>query len=441
MKLLRIIVAVVEVVVCLWLLLEIGLRIYVESPLKTDFYGSIARGQVRDLQERFGIKIAGGAGWIHLGWIADPENETYIIENKFDGLWKKIGETNYGSFLVYDLSGKFRIIALAKNGRSSRILGEVSASTGKLIAPIYKPVIAGPWKPLFRPETSGYYINDHTVFQDAEGNWRLLGITHRSDGNYSEEKYFASGFSAAFPPAEKMLESDPVADFGELAWAPDVIDDRGTYFLFWSPHRLERMMSKDGINWSDRKTVIQTPFNKFFRDAMIFRVTGGQWLLYTTARSLFFSQVDLYQSFDLEGWQYIGSALQTSWGSERNSPFASTESPFLMQYKGRYYLSITYNNDTFFWNGLLLPFKIWPDRASYNETLVFQSDNPYDFGVYRGKSNTSSLLTTLEAHAPEYVFVEEKDQWYITTAGWPWISTLTSGEVAYAPLTWEPLRK
>jgi len=28
--------------------------------------------------------------------------------------------------------------------------------------------------------------------------------------------------------------------------------------------------------------------------------------------------------------------------------------------------------------------------------------------------------------------------WYITTAGWPWVATLTSGEVAVAALKWEP---
>ena len=46
------------------------------------------------------------------------------------------------------------------------------------------------------------------------------------------------------------------------------------------------------------------------------------------------------------------------------------------------------------------------------------------------------MLTMVEAHAPEWVYVAEKDQWYITTAGWPWVSTLTSGEVAVAPLEW-----
>jgi arabinan endo-1,5-alpha-L-arabinosidase len=84
-----------------------------------------------------------------------------------------------------------------------------------------------------------------------------------------------------------------------------------------------------------------------------------------------------------------------------------------------------------------LTFKVWPNRASYNETLVFHSDNPYDFGIYRGRNNSPTLLTELETHGPEFVYNPNTDSWYITTAGWPWVATLTSGEVAIAPVEWE----
>jgi len=52
---------------------------------------------------------------------------------------------------------------------------------------------------------------------------------------------------------------------------------------------------------------------------------------------------------------------------------------------------------------------------------------------------TPTLLTQLEAHAPEFIYNPDADAWYITTAGWPWVATLTSGEVAVVPLKWEPL--
>ncbi|MBW2237395.1 MAG: hypothetical protein JRG85_18650, partial [Deltaproteobacteria bacterium] len=97
----------------------------------------------------------------------------------------------------------------------------------------------------------------------------------------------------------------------------------------------------------------------------------------------------------------------------------------------------TYNNDSFFWPGILMLFKTWRDRASYNDTLVLHADNPYDFGCYRGRRRTPNLVARLEAHAPEFVHHPERDDWHITTAGWPWVATLTSGEVAIAPLVWD----
>ena len=425
----------------LWLVLEIGLRLYVELPLKTDFYGSIKREDTSSLQQQSGVRVCSGPGWVHLGWIAHPENETYRVDRLFVTEWDTLGTASFGSYFSRDTGGRYRVWAIPLDGAEPRLLGEVDAATGPVKdAALYKPVIAGSWQVLFKPQVHGYYINDHAVYRDAKGDWRLAGITHKSDGNYNEEKYFAVGASREFPPDKVMAEDNPVADFGELAWAPHVISENGTYYMFWSPHRLERMVSTDGVSWGQRETVLDAPYHRFFRDGMVLKVSQGQWLLYTTARDQFFSRVDIYQSFDLRYWQYIGSALQSTCGSERNSPFASTESPFVMQYRDRYYLSLTYNNDTFFWNGLLLPLKVWPDRPSYNDTLVFQSDNPYDFGVYAGRNNTPALIAGLNAHGPEFIYLPDKDRWYITTAGWPWISTLTAGEAAVAPLQWEPVK-
>jgi len=428
-----------EVLVAVWLVLEVGLRIAVEIPLKTDFYSSIPRDQVRQRQADVGVRTTQGSGWTHLGWIADPDRESYRIQRQDGENWIEIATTRFGSCLLRGTGGAYRVLAVANDTVRLRILSNVDIRTQNFSPPpVYMPSIDGDWQLLFKPQKSGYYINDHTVYQDAAGDWRLIGITSKTNGDYNEEKYFAVGVSKDMPPANGMREDAPVADFGDLAWAPYVMNETGKYYMFWSPHRLEMMTSADGISWGNHKTVMPEPYHKFFRDAMIIRVAGGQWLMYSTARGLFFSQVDLYQSFNLREWQYIGTALSTGWGSERNSPFASTESPFVLQYKDRYYLSITYNNDTLFWNGLLLPFKIWLDKDSYNDTLVFDSDNPYDFGTYSGPGNAPTLLTRLKAHAAEYVYVQAKDTWYITTAGWPWVATLTSGEAAIAPLKWEP---
>ena len=311
MKFWRIFIICAGAILGTWLALEVGLRIFVESPLKTDFYSSITRQEVSLRQQETGLKLVQGTGWAHLAWIADPDNEVYIIE-KYDGDgWLPVGQARFGSYLVRGAGGRYRVRALPADGSQARLIGEVEVASVKALAsPVYRPEIAGKWQLLFKPQTYGYYINDHTVYRDAEGNWRLVGITHKSDGNYNEEKYFAVGVSNDLPPAGGMKEEKPVADFGDLAWAPHVITENGTYYMFWSPHRLERMTSGDGITWSDRETVIPAPYHKFFRDGMVIKVADGQWLLYATAKEALFSQVDIYQSFDLRKWQYIDTALR-----------------------------------------------------------------------------------------------------------------------------------
>ena len=436
-RLINTMLTILAILLGLWLLLEIGLRWYVESPLTTDFYSSTSREGLLPRQSETSIKTVSGPGWIHLGWIADPDAETYRIEKFVDGAWSEIGTAEYGSFLVRDGGGQFKVWRIPKNGSQPEVLGEAEAISTDHQSPVFVPRIDGEWKTLFRPEKSGHYLNDHTVYRDADGNWRLIGITSKTDGDYSQEKYFAVGVSADFPPTNGMTEAEPIADFDELAWAPHVIHDGNKYHIFWSPHKLHQMESKDGIVWENHRVTMPAPYHKFFRDGMVLQVAENQWLLYTTARGRYYSQIDIYQSFDLEQWQYIRTALSSGFGSERNSPFSSMESPFVLDYQGHYYLSLTYNNDSFFLPGILLPFKIWLNPASYNETLVFHSDNPYDFGIYRGRNNSPTLLTELKTHAPEYVYNPDTDSWYITTAGWPWVATLTSGEAAVAPLVWD----
>ncbi len=418
------------------ILLEVGVRVYVESPLETDFYGSISREAVGGLQAQVGVKTVSGPGWVHLGWIANPEKETYRIEIKNTQGWKEIGQTKFGSFLHRGLGGIYRVWSVPKDKTPPVLLGEVTVRPTFEPSPIYVPQISGEWQKLFHPKQYGSYINDHTIYQDKKGNWRLIGITSLTNGDFNEEKYFAVGMSKDFPPPEGMSEQAPIADFGELAWAPHVIQSEGQYYIFWSPHKLHQMTSRDGINWENHQITLSTPYHKFFRDGMVLQVAPGQWLLYTTARGFYFSQIDVYQSFDLTYWQYIRTALGSGWGSERNSPFASMESPFVLRYQNHYYLSLTYNNDSFFLHGILLMFKIWLNRPSYNDTLVFHADNPYDFGIYRGRTRSPTLLTQLEAHAPEWVYNPSTGRWYLTTCGWPWVATLTSGEVAVAPLEW-----
>ena len=58
-----------------WLSLELGFRLFLELPLRTDFYSSLDRDSVRTRQEAVGLRVASGPGWVHLGWVADPDRE------------------------------------------------------------------------------------------------------------------------------------------------------------------------------------------------------------------------------------------------------------------------------------------------------------------------------------------------------------------------------
>jgi hypothetical protein len=439
----------------LWLALELLVRWWVQRSLPRDFYGSIGRDRVRSHQAETGVRAATGPGWLHLGWIADPARERYRVERRPAGAaspaaWQPVGETRTGSFLSRATgSFEYRVWAVSpeRSRAEPRLVGQLEAEAGAEPAPpLFAPRIAGAWRTLFRPAQHGSYINDHCIYRDAEGQWRLIGITDKSRGDFDAERFFAVGASDELPPGDgEMREEAPLADFGELAWAPCALQEEEAghagWHLFWSPHRLHQMRSRDGIRWEDHRVTLEAPQHRFFRDPMVLKVAPGQWLLYTTARGRYYSRVDVYQSFDLRHWQYIRGALRTARGSERNSPFASTESPTVVRYRGRWYLVLTYNNDSFFWPGLLMLLKIWPGRASYNDTLVLHADDPYDFGCYRGRRRTPNLVTRLEAHAPELVHHPERDDWHITTAGWPWAASLTSGEVAIAPLAWEEITR
>jgi beta-fructofuranosidase len=420
----------------LFALLEVALRWLVGIGLETDFYGSIPREAVRARQERHGLRVATGPGWAHLGWIADPERERYRIERREGAEWMTVARPRLGSQLVRT-GGAYRVWAVARRGGTERLVGEAGVRVEGGEPTLHRPRVSGPWRLLFRPQRAGAYVNDHAIFRDAQGRYRLLGITGPGRGDYSRERRFAQGVCDDFPPAAGMREDEPVADFGEPAWAPAVVEHGGLFHLFWSPHRLHHMTSRDGVRWSEPRLAIRAPAHHFFRDASVLEVAPGQWLLFATGRGRWFSRVDVYQSFDPEEWQYVGAALRSRPGSERNSAFASTESPQVTPYAGRYYLSITYNNGSRLWAPLLLLLRRAPRGREYDDTLVFHSDNPYDFGSYAGARRSPTLLARLEAHAPRLFRHPETGTWWITTAGWPWAATLSSGEVAVAPLVWD----
>ncbi len=437
-------------IVTAWIAVYCLITIVALPSLKTSFYGSSPPSEIARLQRDVGVQATSGPTWIHLGWIADPRRERYRVL-RADGQptqWMPIAEPRLGSALLTGLTPEsrytLRVEAIERATSKPRILGTVSVTTTSRGSPLERPVIASAWRTLFQPRRAGDYVNDHCLFRDGTGRWRLWGITGPGRGDYRREVRFAQGLLEDSTTLEtgEMVETRPVADYGEPAWAPHVVrGPDGTYHAYWSPHRAAHAVSTDGVTWKRVHDAIEVPYSWFFRDAMVFEVAPGQWLMYASARHWYFSRIDTYQSFDLDHWQYIGPAWTSSWGSERNAIVGSAESPFVVARKGNYYLSITYNNET----GILPPIALvlghWIGGSdSYNDTFVFPSDNPYWFGEYHGVQGALRPIARLRAHAPEYVYDDVTGRWYVSTAGWPMAATLTRSEVAIARLSWVPAK-
>jgi beta-fructofuranosidase len=97
-----------------------------------------------------------------------------------------------------------------------------------------------------------------------------------------------------------------------------------------------------------------------------------------------------------------------------------TESPFVVERGGRYYLFIGPD-----WEGLLASHTRTGryDRASYRRTRVLESDDPFDFRL-------EHQVGSIDAHAAE-VIVDEAGGTWVSHCGWG------QGGVYLAPLYFE----
>jgi arabinan endo-1,5-alpha-L-arabinosidase len=290
----------------------------------------------------------------------------------------------------------------------------------------YRPVITGPYRVLFQPDRSGDTINDHTVFQDRDENWRMIGIVSRGL-NLLNTPSFAHGVGPAL--TAPLTELPPLfADYPDRdkKWAPHVIVEQGVYHLYAGPQKIRHYTSPDGINWTFQSVVINSDW-KDQRDTMVLKIAEGKWLMYITDHD---NSVAVFESADLEHWTRHGRAFHAIKPAPVYGPrndISACESPFVIFYQGYYYLSTCLTNGY--------------RPQSYSNTVIVRSSDPYDFGVFAqgGPGQTCDYVTTLAAHAAE--FIRDRDgQWYITSAGWRMFPTppdATKGALNIAPLSWE----
>ncbi len=290
----------------------------------------------------------------------------------------------------------------------------------------WKPVVAGKWRVLYEPIKAGPRVNDHSIFRDINGDYRFVGITSYPYLDLSSSYLgHAVGESLLEPFSELHVL---FFDYPDLRpkWAPHVIVHKGVRHMYVGPGRIRHYISEDGINWTFHDYCIDPGWHAF-RDSMVLELPQGGWLMYCTDRD---NTVSVYHSDDLYTWTDKGTAFRAikpaaayPWWFN----ISSTESPFVVRYKGAYYLSVCLTSAL--------------EPETYAQTVVLRSEDPYDFGVYAAgaDNDTADLVTIIKAHAAEYIRVSP-DRWYITTCGWKsyeGVEGKIPGSVCIAPLKWE----
>ncbi|MGC9455184.1 MAG: family 43 glycosylhydrolase [Phycisphaerae bacterium] len=285
-----------------------------------------------------------------------------------------------------------------------------------------KPEISSDWRVLYKPEKTGCYVNDHSLVRAHDGYWHLFGITRdRPEPMPDRERYFTHGRGKELTDPHGFEEVNIVCDNGVRAWAPAVIRHEDRYYMYYGPSPLRFATSDELSHWMENPVyLVGAPLDSCHRDPMVLRLDDGRWLMYATGIHNRYGVVSVFESTDLVTWTFIRYALRTHGNAPLNPPWGATESPFVVEIKGLYYLFVTYTDC---------------NLRNYHNTLVFCSSDPTDFGDYTGDNESEVVVAKLHAHAPEVVRNED-GQWYITTCGWRGMKTPIEGGVGVARLSW-----
>ena len=280
------------------------------------------------------------------------------------------------------------------------------------------PKIISEWKILFEPKKFGDYVNDHTLVKDDDGNWHLYGITSFGGSSY-DEKYFVHGVGKNLN--EKFVEVGKTIDKGTLAWAPCVIKEGENFYMFYGPSPTQLAISFDNQEWFGYSVKMKNePLMGAHRDHFVLKMEDGKYLMYVTGVHNQMGAISLFSSSNLIEWEFEGFALTSGEKAPLKPSWGAMESPYVVKKDGLCYLFITYTDC---------------EAENYNDTLVFVSKDPKNFGEYNGGYGGAIPITKLKAHAPEIVI--ENGEYYITTCGWSFMEIPHKGAVSVAKLVWE----
>jgi beta-fructofuranosidase len=224
---------------------------------------------------------------------------------------------------------------------------------------------------------------------------------------------------------EPMTEQRSVIDNGTRAWAPGAIAHAGRVWMYYGPSPTMLACSIDGNHWMGHPvTLVGTPPDAAHRDHMIFKLDDSTWLMYAVGVGPggfgAHGCVSVHVSNDLQSWRFVGYALRGSDDALLRPAWGAIESPFVVKLGDWFHLFITYTDCS---------------KETYQQTLVFRSMNPFDFGMMTGHADDPRVIARLTIHAGE-VIQDDAGQWHITTSGWLNHGLPHDGCVSIAPLKW-----
>lgn len=278
-------------------------------------------------------------------------------------------------------------------------------------------VEAGKFIEIFDPSVGTkehWAANDHTFIWGPDHQWHVFGITHPVPLDWNKDPgrhlFHATAAKLTQNPLWTKEEFAVTAGwdkYGEyLLWAPHVIQNKGTYYMFvcvgnnqGHQYKIHLLTSSDLWHWerSPANPLVIDGFDA--RDPNVVRV-GGHWVMYYTATSSTNGGNHIVASVaskDLLHW----SNRRVVFTHTRQGTFGGpTESPFVVRRGNSYYLFI----------------------CDGGTTNVYLSTDPFHWEM-------TELVGRIQAHAAEVV--RDRDGfWYISHAGWE------HGGLSLARLVW-----
>lgn len=256
-----------------------------------------------------------------------------------------------------------------------------------------------------------YAMNDHCFIQDPEGRWHIFGIFQEQARWNDDLVVFVHGVAKA--PAESSPLTTLAFDFADPPfalerdtrigethlWAPHVVQHDGRYLMFYQSGgpdndraAIRVAESCDLYTWNRIGEAPLFEDISVARDPMV-RCVNGVWVLYYTRCDDLTSQksgVAYRTSEDLLSWSDPSMAFVMR-DSEPTFNSGYTESPFVFERNGWYYLSVT------------------PYPIAWDTTFLYRSRSPFSF--------EGPPVAKLRSHAAEWIIDPRTNDLYMTHTG------------------------